>query len=355
LGYESVVANWNAAEAIPWFLKDFDIVEYFTVVEGMDKIPDKLYTAFRREIQDPSCLRTDYFLQEIEKGPASLKLVFRNEALGEYATTFAKRVILAMPRHALEKIRLKGFSDAPEEFGLVQGDTIEDLDSVTSHPMAKLFLGYEDAWWSKSDIFGSTTGKLTTDSPLRQVYFIGPESHSADSEKVPSLLMASYSDSHYVDFWKPLYPRSIKWDPFYIGDPASMTIEHETILGAFGIGDNVINKAVRLTEKLYPGKQIPHPYMGLLVTWDGPPYYGGWHTWNVHQKPWVLREQLRRPFRSAELYVCGEAYSREQGWVEGALRSAESVLRELGVPEPNFVDTEQYQRQHYTGYQDYIA
>src|SRR5207245_2951531 len=41
LGYESILANWNAAEAIPWFLRDFD-VHYRTVERGMDAIPAAL-------------------------------------------------------------------------------------------------------------------------------------------------------------------------------------------------------------------------------------------------------------------------------------------------------------------------
>jgi monoamine oxidase len=31
------------------------------------------------------------------------------------------------------------------------------------------------------------------------------------------------------------------------------------------------------------------------------------------------------------VYICGEAYSRAQGWVEGALDTADQVLAKLGV------------------------
>jgi len=32
------------------------------------------------------------------------------------------------------------------------------------------------------------------------------------------------------------------------------------------------------------------------------------------------------------VYICGEAYSDAQGWVEGALQTADIVLGKLGIP-----------------------
>ena len=39
-------------------------------------------------------------------------------------------------------------------------------------------------------------------------------------------------------------------------------------------------------------------------------------------------KQMRHPIRGADVYVCGEAYSNMQGWVQGALNSAELMLKE---------------------------
>src|SRR3954453_2877428 len=42
-GYESIVGNWSAAEAIPFLLADFDpALQYFAFDEGFQKIPEKL-------------------------------------------------------------------------------------------------------------------------------------------------------------------------------------------------------------------------------------------------------------------------------------------------------------------------
>ncbi len=61
------------------------------------------------------------------------------------------------------------------------------------------------------------------------------------------------------------------------------------------------------------------------------------------------------PHLLSDLFICGEAYSREQGWVEGALRSAEVVLRELDIKEPEFVDQKSYEENGFLGYAEYIS
>jgi len=56
---------------------------------------------------------------------------------------------------------------------------------------------------------------------------------------------------------------------------------------------------------------------------------------------WTFKEQIIQPFDGKRddqdqplnlpLYIYGEAYSDAQGWVEGALRTADLVLAKIGV------------------------
>jgi hypothetical protein len=53
-------------------------------------------------------------------------------------------------------------------------------------------------------------------------------------------------------------------------------------------------------------------------------------------KSWQIAEKMVQPFgRDVPLFTCGEAFSSEQGWIEGALKSAERVLEALGMQEPS--------------------
>jgi len=47
---------------------------------------------------------------------------------------------------------------------------------------------------------------------------------------------------------------------------------------------------------------------------------------------------MRQPIPDRPLYSCGEAWSRQQGWVEGALSFAEMVLeRHFGMTRPHWL------------------
>jgi monoamine oxidase len=80
---------------------------------------------------------------------------------------------------------------------------------------------------------------------------------------------------------------------------------------------------------------IPKPYTAIFKDWRDDPFGGGWHFWNPRTKPWKIMQEMRRPKPDRHVYVCGEAYSGNQGWVEGALTSAEIMLEEsFGLPRP---------------------
>jgi hypothetical protein len=47
---------------------------------------------------------------------------------------------------------------------------------------------------------------------------------------------------------------------------------------------------------------------------------------------------IARPRADLDVYICGEAYSDGQGWVEGALQTAEIVLQKhFDLPAPDWV------------------
>jgi monoamine oxidase len=80
---------------------------------------------------------------------------------------------------------------------------------------------------------------------------------------------------------------------------------------------------------------VPDPYWAVAADWRAEPFQGASHRWAVGARSWEVVPFLRRPDPSIPIHICGEAWSDHQGWVEGALRSAERVVRdELGVLAP---------------------
>jgi monoamine oxidase len=76
---------------------------------------------------------------------------------------------------------------------------------------------------------------------------------------------------------------------------------------------------------------IPEPYVSAFYDWGDDPYGGGYHAWAGGYRvprPWDAARRMRKPFPDVPVHICGEAYSDQQAWVEGALCTAELMLQE---------------------------
>ncbi|MBV8592236.1 MAG: FAD-dependent oxidoreductase, partial [Acetobacteraceae bacterium] len=64
--------------------------------------------------------------------------------------------------------------------------------------------------------------------------------------------------------------------------------------------------------------------------WGKDPYGGGVNFGQLHADSDRASKRMINPITDLNIYVCGEAYSRDyQGWVEGALETAEKVVERV--------------------------
>lgn len=73
---------------------------------------------------------------------------------------------------------------------------------------------------------------------------------------------------------------------------------------------------------------MPEPYAAGFQNWGQDPFGDAWNSWNIHVKAWEVRRQIVQPLDDWPVYIIGEAYSAAQGWIEGALQTAETLLTE---------------------------
>jgi monoamine oxidase len=80
---------------------------------------------------------------------------------------------------------------------------------------------------------------------------------------------------------------------------------------------------------------VPAPTAVYFQDWGQDPFGGGYHGWSAHYNICAAMDAVRAPYAkilgetSRRVYVIGSCYSFDQGWVEGALCTAESVLQEF--------------------------
>jgi hypothetical protein len=338
-GYEANVANACAVTQLP-ATEYGDNTEFLTLRDGYDRLPITLVEQFQ---QMPGTLAPEdrLFLNQrlaridIVEGEYPYLLHFEPTTTVKHVTRLtaaeganapekllvrAKKIVLAMPRRSLELIEGEYFQNEWLK---------ENIPSVLIQSAFKLFLAYERPWWRA---LGLVAGRSVTDLPIRQVYYFGTESEQKSGKPwMNSLLMASYNDIGTVPFWKGLESGTpyAGYQPSCGAGPSPATGDE------LPASDQMVRIAHKQVEEVHGLPEIPLPYAAVYHSWNDDPYGGGWHEWKAGVRLDEIMCRMRRPVPEHDVYIVGEAYSYGQGWVEGALDTAESMLQEFfGLKQP---------------------
>lgn len=184
----------------------------------------------------------------------------------------------------------------------------ESLCSVRHDRATKLFLWYEEDWWTEMNLHA---GASTTDLPLRQCFYFGTE--RAPDGRSGGLLMASYNDDSASDYWDAYAHR-----PSFVNRDGFASVMSPPV----ELLDDVQWQLQALHQR-----ELPRPHSAIFQDWNVDPYAGGWHHWEPNWRPWAVMELMQQPIEDVGVHVCGEAYSATQGWVMGALDTAEAMLQ----------------------------
>lgn len=329
-GYDANVANACAVTQLP-ATEYSDTTQFLTLAEGYDMLPKTLAAQFNDKFDGkrPKGERVymNHRLARFEVGggdyPYTLHFqptvsddhqrTFDDESAGTYEVR-AKKLILGLPRRSLELIDSPFFDDPWLK---------ENLPSVLIQSAYKLLLAYETPWWRS---LGLVAGRSVTDLPVRQIYYFGTEGEQEDGEPfLNSLLMASYNDIGTVPFWKGLeIGAAFKgYKPACLEEGAVNWIP----LTPYCATAEMVDVANRQVATVHALPQVPEPYAAVYHTWEDDPYGGGWHEWKAGYRLDQIMCRMLKPVANQDVYIVGEAYSIGQGWVEGALDTAEQMLQ----------------------------
>ena len=328
-GYYSNTINWNAAEAFPYMVGDFSsqTVTYKTIDGGYDLIAYALahhYLKFEHsQIWTENQLLT---INHTDKGKRKYQLVFKNRGSGNTWNVYADRVVLGMPRRSLELLDQEGF--------LFKSKNLQyHMESVIMEPSFKLLMGFENPWWK--EVLGATSGHSITDLPMRQCYYFGTDPHDSHS-----MFLASYNDMNTVTFWKALDDNH----PERFEPKATRLMSLASIPDLKNKASKVmIAEAMNQVRELHGDPNIPEPYVALYKDWADDPFGGGYHAWKAAYNVKETMEFMRKPIPKEDIYIVGEAYSDQQGWVEGAFCVAEKMLQDhFSLNRPDWLAKDYY-------------
>jgi monoamine oxidase len=262
-----------------------------------------------------------------------------------------------MPRRALELLEPSKAFNPQQNLGLKQL-----LNSVVEVLAFKLFLLYEKRWWETGA--GIVHGHSVCDLPIRQTYYFRPDAcERGTSQACPGygLLMASYDDARAVEYWKGMevppeekekgrqeLRQILKTMPtVFSGLRGAALDEYADPPPNLHKAPKAMLQRAKHQLALLHGmnvKDIPEPLVGAYADWSLDPFGGGWSHWQPQVNVEGVMRHVKKPLGDQyKVYIVGEAYSGQQGWVEGALTTAELVLqKEFGLQRPSWLPANYY-------------
>ena len=193
-----------------------------------------------------------------------------------------------------------------------------DIQSVTTMPLTKINLYFDERWWFTR--YRIATGGSFTDLPMAQFYCYWPI--APNDEKGPAS-MTIYCDFDRTTYWQELQA---------IGEPFAPRDGVAQPRFSMPASSFVVEQAMRQLAEFFGDSVLPRPLLSTYVRWGSPEFGDGDHSWVIGANDKLIAQRLQSPV-PGKVYICGEAYSDEQAWVDGALRSTETVLRQqFGLP-----------------------
>lgn len=363
-GYTSNVINWNTADA----LENNNDVGSTTSYMRLDGGYSLLFEALAEQVTELAQAYPGsgiFYGQQLtglsESATDSTTIctfVDHGGGSSEPYTVAADVLFLAMPRRALELVA----TGCPPSYMLNDARVKYFLESSIDQPAIKAVLVFDEAWWTDAAICSHPPrlewpaqgpapapsqlvgGPTVTDLPLRMVdYFANNVPGGPGAEGGPYVLLASYDDMNYASFWDVLET---------IGDyeaaPSTILqpLTGPTRMPADSAFASLLLKQLAEVHGVSVDA-VPSPRAVYFQDWGQDPFGGGYHGWAAHYNICEAMDRVRAPYQqilgdpSRRTYVIGSCYSFDQGWVEGALCTAESVLREflrLGPINPDVAD-----------------
>lgn len=319
-GYYSNTINWNAAEAFPYMVGDFSAnVQYKTIQEGYDSIAYALANTYMEN--EGACIWAENKLVTFTKehnrsGAYTYKLTFLNTARDEEWHAYTNAIVLAMPRRSLELLDQNNFFFNINKHQFLN----KNIRSVIMEPSFKILMGFDRPWWRQElDI---DSGHSITDLPMRQCYYFG-----VDEITQNSMLLGSYGDMSTETFWKALSDNPVLFE-MKASFLAKMDHEEQLKWGNVQASELMVAELMNQLREVHKGVDIPDPYVTYFKDWTEDPYGAGYHAWKAGISVKDTMKYMRQPLREERIHICGEAYSDQQGWVEGAFCEAEKMLQE---------------------------
>jgi hypothetical protein len=270
---------------------------------------------------------------KIRDDESDFKIIIKAKSDTSTEELSAKHVVLAVPPNSLEAIL------SSTEYWTMNNNTIKTIcGSVEGIHCTKINLYFDDDWWNQDDNI-LMYGPNVTSLPCGFVYPFYGNCKAAGCngcvkcDDAPcAAALTIYCDVNNSQFWRSLQKLGHLFQ-------SELQDQYEKLLPA---SEPVVTEAIRQLGKVFNMKDIPYPILTSYRSWDGKDDYKtnvedaqaaehayAVHLWGLGVDDYDVMKKVAKPIKEKNLYICNEAWSGYQGWVEGSLMSTENAVNEL--------------------------
>ena len=350
VGYDCLGNNANAVDLLRCYFDFTPGVKYFLLKGGYETVPWILQQQFEANGGEVHCKSwlSSFDRVRLSDGSEGVELRFKDNR----PPVRARALVLAMPRRSLELLDRTG----PVLDPLHAPHVPYLLNAVMPVALYKMFIGYNYPWWEAA---GVSEGRSFTDMPVRQCYYWAKKTKSSPDPRSTNAMIMVYDDSTNVDFWGglrssakhahhlPAHAAPVLFARQTTPEQAAQAAAPAANSFADRLRQNWADHAApallvaethRQLMTMHNAQYAPAPVEAAYFDWSDDPYGGAVHLWNRGYKSWLLVDTMTHPVEGFPCYICGEAYSTNQTWAEGALETAEIVLQKhFGLPSPDWL------------------
>ncbi|MGH3851488.1 MAG: FAD-dependent oxidoreductase, partial [Pseudonocardiaceae bacterium] len=199
-GLANQTGNWNAADAIFSLLGWMDpVAKHRRPVKGMQEIPHRLAQLFSGH--GGMVLPNRELIGCTMDPTGTVKLIFKTQPSHtghppiELPPVYARHVVLAMPRRALERIIEQRATDV-----LAEPAVRRLIASVTPVPAFHLACCYHEPWWERAGEDGAGQ-RVVAGVPVRQALYLGTEEKSDRESTDRNSLVLLTNDEQTINYW----------------------------------------------------------------------------------------------------------------------------------------------------------
>ena len=312
----------SAAAVIRLSQRYSDEETYRVPVGGMQALPNELVSRLKSlNASLQIWRRAEGVFKCFDKDPAQRVLVHIIASRTDEEVLCTKHVVVATALPSLQSILYNALQQ-----------TYFALQGVYGQKATKIYLGFDRPYWRESP-FGFWEGHMTTTEDLGRMFFVGSEEDydaktNAKAKNRNSLLLASYNAGQQSLLWDPFTVEGKPGLTAYTGRPNPFVNSSHSLLPYVGryLTTELIDMVMGQLANVHGVDQstLPLPYTAVLYHWDP-----AVHWWLAGANATEIIGRVLRPRESENVYVCGEVFSKDQGWAEGALRSAEFLAQRI--------------------------